>query len=125
MPSSYKSVDLFGSGPHHFNEGPAGQQLIPRLGLGQSLPGLASLGDQQLLVTVRGRLVADDDGDLWTLIDAMKTQLAAWQTPGLLVDLAGHEWTGIHFARFEPAERIDHGRKASLAYTARFLKLEE
>ncbi len=121
--SSFKGIDLFGSGPHRFIEGSAGQQMIARIALGTPVSGSVSLGDQEQVVTVRGRLIADEDALLWDQIDDIKTQLAAWNTPGTLEDHHGHTWNPINFVRFEPAEVVDRGRRVSLEYEATFIKL--
>ncbi|MGD9791801.1 MAG: hypothetical protein AB7K52_16065 [Phycisphaerales bacterium] len=123
MSSSYKSLNLFDSGPHRFIEGPAGQDVYLNLRLGTPVSGSTSIGDAELAVTVTGRLVADEDTLLWSLIDDIKAQLDDWATPGKLIDHQGHEWLDISFVRFIPADRIDRGREVSLAYTAIFIRL--
>jgi hypothetical protein len=120
--SSYKSTDLFGSGPHRFSTSPRGQQMVPRLAIGQAQAGFVSIGDAQLVVTVRGRLIADNDAGLDTLLDAINTKLAQHATPGDLTDNHGRTYSGIKFNDFTPADRTDRARKVSLEYTARFFK---
>lgn len=121
--SFFKGEDLFGSGPHVFAEGPAGQEMIPRLRLGIPESGSISIGAAQLAVTVTGRLVADGDAALWSLIDIIKGQLTAFSTPGLLSDNAGHEWPDVNFVGFQTNGPFDRGRLTSVAYTALFLVL--
>lgn len=121
--SSFKSTSLFDSGPHVMLEVAAGQDIVPRLRLGNQASGNVSIGDAQLVVLVTGRLIGIDDEDLWTQIDTIKTELAAWQTAGKLIDNHGHEWPVINFVRFEPAAPFDRGRDTSIAYTATFMKV--
>lgn len=123
MASSFKGVDLFGSGPHRFSEGPAGQQLVARISIGIPTSGSITIGDQELIVTVRGRLVGADDGEVWDQIDDIKAHLMLWNTPGMLIDHQGHVWSSINFVRFEPEDRFDRGRVTSVGYVARFVKL--
>jgi hypothetical protein len=121
--STFKGVDLFGSGPHRFIEGPSGQQMILRVALGTPASGSVSLGDQEQVVTVRGRLVADEDSLLWDQIEDIKAHLLLWNTPGALEDHHGYTWMSINFVRFKPGDRVDRGRRVSLEYEATFIKL--
>jgi hypothetical protein len=122
MPSSYKSLDLFGSGPHRFAVARQGQALSSELFLPTPASGTLYRGLVELAITVTGRLVAADDAALWTLRDAIAAQLLDPPAPGTLVDLRGRAWSDLSFVGFTPADRTDRGRVTSLAYEARFLK---
>ncbi len=122
MASSFKSVDLLGSGPHRFSTGPLGQQVVLRLQIGQTAAGSISLGGQELTVTVRGRLAAESDSTLQDALDAIQSQLDNWATAGVLVDHHGRSWDDMKFVSFTPDDRIDRGREVSLGYTARFIR---
>ena len=123
MSSTYKSQDLFGSGPHRFTPHVRGVQLLPYLGIGSQQPGSFVLGTQELLIVAAGRLVAGDDAGLDALLATIQTHLDAIGLPGTLVDHHGRAYTDMSFTRFEPEDRIDRGRAVSLGYTARFHRL--
>ncbi len=121
MPSSFKSLDLFGSGPHRFAERRRGQTLASELTLGVPTNGTRYLGPLETSVEVRGRLVASDDEALWVLRDAITDELLDPPAPGTLEDHHGREWTDMSFVLFEPADRTDRGREVTLAYRAVFV----
>lgn len=121
MPSSFKSLDLFGSGPHRFRELRRGQLIVPEFALGLLSPGSIYLGPLELQVEVRGRLIAASESALWTLRDAITAQLLDPPSPGTLIDLHGRTFADMSFIRFEPGDRTDRGREVSLAYTALFI----
>lgn len=123
MPSSFKSLNLFGSGPHRFRERPRGQTLLAEREVSPDGPtnGTLYLGPLEPTVEVMGRLVADDEEGLWTLRDAITDELLDPPAPGTLVDQHAREWPDMSFVLFEPADRTDRGRKVSLAYRAVFM----
>jgi hypothetical protein len=125
MPSSFKSLDLFGSGPHRFRVARQGQALSSELFQTPPAPGTHYLGLVELSVTIRGRLVAANEGDLWVLRDAIAAELLDPPAPGTLVDLHGRTWEDMSLVGFAPAERTDRGRVLSLAYEARFLRFRQ
>jgi len=121
MSSSYKGIDLFGSGPHRFRVMREGLFVVPLSALGDvPEPGSAPLGELELEVQVTGRLVADDDDGLWALRDAITALIEFPPTPGTLEDLHGREWTDMSFISFETGEVTDRGREVSVGYTAVF-----
>jgi len=67
MSSSFKGVDLFGSGPHVFEVGRQGRRVVSISAVSgdPSAPGSFESGDYELRVTVRGRLVASSESALW------------------------------------------------------------
>ena len=121
--SSYKSIDLFGSGPHRFRTGPRGQLVTQDFFVGGSGGGSTAQGLIDYDVIVTGRLVAASEAALWTLRDAIIAQLQATPTPGTLTDNHGRSWTGLSFIAYTEADRTDRGRTFSMAYTAGFKKL--
>jgi hypothetical protein len=122
MPSSFKGLDLFGSGPHRFAVARQGQAITSELFATPPASGSLYLGLAELAVTVAGRLVAASEAALWALRDAITAQLLDPPAPGTLVDLHGRTWSDLSFVSFAPADRTDRGRVWSLAYEARFLK---
>lgn len=123
MPSSFKGLDLFGSGPHHFRSMREGELVVTGLALGGSSAGGVPLGLVDVEVRVEGRLVAVSEPVLWRLRDAITAQLTHPPVPGVLVDHFGRRWEGMSLTWFEPAERTDRGRERSLAYECAFRRL--
>lgn len=124
--SSYKGLDIFGSGPHRFSLAPEGLFVATKSSLNQfPTPGSLALGLLELEVLVRGRLIADDDAGLWTLRDTI-VALAQFPTaPGELIDLHGRSWSDMTLHRFETEDRVDRGRRVSVAYVATFRQFED
>lgn len=122
MSSSYKSLDLFGSGPHRFAVLPVGLYVLPFRVFDPTLPGSASYGNLELEVHVTGRLVAASDAALWTLRDAIAAQAVHPATAGTLIDQHGRSWTSMTLREFEHGDRTDRGRVVSIAYVAKFRK---
>ena len=126
MPSSFKSLNLFGSGPHHFTVGAEGQLVLPAHVAGETaVSGSLYLGPLERRITVTGRLIAATDAALWALRDAITAQLLDPPEPGALIDHHGREWADMSFVEFRPANRTDRGRVVSLAYTATFIDFNE
>jgi hypothetical protein len=125
MSSTFKGLNLFGSGPHRFSVWRQGQALQSELFLVPPMPGTRYLGLVELRVTVQGRLVAPSETALWALRDAITAQLLDPPEPGTLLDLHGRAWMDMSFVRFRPGDRTDRGRVRSLAYTAQFLRFRQ
>ncbi len=123
MASSFKGVDLFGSGPHRFALGRQGQMMLTRLYFGDISPGTIPIGLRELDVVVAGRLVAASESALWTLRDAVVAQLQESPTPGTLIDLHGRTWADMTFIDWREGDRTDRGRVRSVAYVAVFRKI--
>jgi len=122
--SSFKGIDLFGSGPHRFSIGKRGELVVSHFALGVFDGGSAPLGLLELDVIVRGRLVAASESALWTRRDAVTAELIHPPTAGTLIDLHGRTWTGMSFISYQEADRVDRGRAWSVAYTAVFRKFD-
>lgn len=125
MASSYKSLDLFGSGPHRFAVRAEGELVVGVLSLGTPTSGSVALGPLELEVVITGRLIAASDAAMWTLRDAITAQFAPPLSPGTLVDHHARSWSNMSFIRFEPVDRTDRGRTTSLAYRAVFRRIHE
>ncbi|CAG0953147.1 hypothetical protein PHYC_00310 [Phycisphaerales bacterium] len=121
--SSFKSLDLFGSGPHRFSLGPRGQLVTIDFFGGGSGGGSTAQGLIDAIITVRGRLVASTESALLTLRNAVFAQLQATPTPGTLIDNHAHSWTGMSFVRYAESGPTDRGRVWSIAYEATFQAL--
>lgn len=123
MPSSYKSLNLFGSGPHRFHVGPQGLQLVLNVDLGTAAGGTVNLGLLEWDVFIRGRLIAANDAALWVLRDAITAQITNPPVPGTLIDHHGRTWTNRSLVKFTSADRTDRGRLVSIGYVAQFREL--
>lgn len=119
MPSSFKGIDLFGSGPHRFAQLKQGVQFVNNAA---PAPGTTPLGKWELVVVVTGRLIAASEAALWSLRDAVTAQLLYPIMAGTLIDLHGRTWTGFSFVTFTERDRVDRGRVRSLGYVAEFRK---
>ena len=124
MSSSFKGINLFGSGPHRFALGVQGQRVVPDYVLGFGGAGTTPVGLVEAEVVVTGRLVASSEASLWAQRDAIVAQLLDPPAPGLLVDHHGREWATMSFIVFTEGARIDRGRMVSLAYTAQFRRFD-
>lgn len=121
--SSFKGIDLFGSGPHRFTLGPRGQLVTIDYFGGGAGGGSTAQGPIDGTITVRGRLVASTESDLLTLRNAVMAQLQATPTPGTLIDNHNHSWTGMSFVRYVESGPADRGRVWSIGYEATFQAL--
>lgn len=124
MPSSFKGIDIFGSGPHRFAVGAQGSLVVSNLSLGAAIPGSVPLGPLELDITVRGRLIATSESALWTLRDAITSQLIHPPTGGTLIDLHGRTWLAMSFVRYEEDGPTDRGRAWSIGYRALFRRFD-
>lgn len=125
MPSSFKSKDLFGSGPHRFALGRQGQVMLSWISQGSTQPGTIPIGLTELDVIVRGRLVAPSESALSLLRDAISAELEETPTPGLLIDLHARQFPDMTFIDFAESDRTDRARLHTLAYTATFRRIRE
>ncbi len=124
MGSSFKSVDLFGSGPHRFRVLKQGQLVVSDFAIGGFSGATSYLGLVELRVVVRGRLVAESESALWTLRDAIGAELLDPPLPGELVDGHGRSWEDMSLIRYEEEDRTDRGRVWSVGYACEFIRFE-
>lgn len=120
--SSFKSIDLFGSGPHRTAVGPRGQLNWPNTRFDIYDPGTIPLGLVELDITITGRLTAATENALRTLRDAVAGAVIHPPTAGTLVDTTGRSWTGMSFITYTEEPVVDRGRVWSMGYTAVFRK---
>ena len=122
MASTFDGLTLFNSGPHRFT--------IARFGRLVRGPFETPLGDPvstdesrpiELKIIQTGRLIATTNTALWDLIEAVRTHAEAKRT-GTLVDHHNKQWTGMSLITFDPARRIDRGRRFSITYRATYLR---
>ena len=122
MASSFKGEDVFGSGPHEFFVGRVGRRVVSLAALARdsAVEGSGEFGDLELRVTVKGRLVAEDDAGLWALRDALAAESAYEVTGGVLEDGHGHEWAEMKLLTVDEDGAVARGRELSIGYTAEF-----
>lgn len=123
MASSFKSKNLFGSGPHRFGMGVQGELAPLNISLGIGDSGSTLLGLLELNVTVEGRLVAGSESALWALRDAVVAELSHPPTAGTLVDNAGRSWTSMTFISYTETSAVARGRAWSVGYRALFRRM--
>lgn len=125
--SSFKGNNLFGSGPHTFEEGRRGRRTVSYASVAgdPTLDGSFTAGDLERRVTVVGRLVATTASALWALRDAIATEAASTGTAGTLDDGHGRTWGGMKLLGFEVDGPTDRGRVFSVGYAAEFGVLTE
>jgi hypothetical protein len=121
--SSYKGIDLFGSGPHRFWVGRRGHQLVTYLSQGVPAAGTFSVGLVELVVMVRGRLVAGSDADLWAQRDVIVGQMTFPPSPGVLIDSTGRSFPSMTLTRYTEGQGVDRGRLWTLSYVVEFRRI--
>lgn len=122
MPSSFKSANLFGSGPHRFRLLAEGEAVILNTRLNPIQPGSLAIGPLELVVVVTGRLTSTTEAGLWSVRDTITGMLANPPLMGTLVDNHARNWTNMSFVRFETGDRVDRGRVRSIGYEATFMR---
>lgn len=121
MSSSYKTLDLFGSGPHRFHVNEQGLYVVALRAFGDpSTPGSVALGDLEMEVIVRGRLTAVSNAALWSLRDAIKAQATFPTAAGTLIDHHARSWSDMTLWQYTEDDRVDRGRAISIGYEAVF-----
>ena len=123
--SAFRGIDLFGSGPHRSVMLRRGVQTVFYADFNVGTPGTGPIGDLELAVVVRGRLVAATESALWTLRDAVTAETAFARGSGVLVDTRGRSFADVWFVRYEEFGTVDRGRVWSLAYEATFRRLSD
>ena len=121
--SSFKSLDLFGSGPHRFRFGKQGYLLTLDFFGGGAGAGSTNQGKVELDIFVRGTLVANTETALWSLRNAVRAQLATPPVPGTLIDSASRSWANMTLAAYTENDRRDRGRVFSIHYEAHFREM--
>jgi hypothetical protein len=123
--SSFRGEDLFGSGPHRFSVARRGVEVVPvSVVSGDPLqPGSIAYGDREVIVEVRGRLVAATEALLWGLREAIVDEARFSLGSGMLVDTRGRSWDGMWFIRYEEKGTVDRGRVWSVGYEAAFRRV--
>lgn len=122
MGSTYGGEGIFNSGPHRFSEETVGEYVLINRAVDPLLAGSTPIGALEQRVTVRGRLVADDEAGLWALRAAVGVKLVGPPSKATLVDHGGKTYEEMSFTEFEVDNTVDKGRKVSVGYVARFIR---
>lgn len=125
--SSFRGKDIFGSGPHRFSFGVRGLDVQPlfRLFNDSLLSGTAAIGDLEIEVGVKGRLIAPSDAQLWLLRQGVAVESGLNLGTGTLIDDRGRAITEVRLIRYEELGPVDVGRTLSIGYTATFRRTRE
>ena len=126
MASSFKGLNLFGSGAHRFSMGEQSRRIVSLATLAQDVTqaGALEFGNYELRVFVRGRLVSSSETVLQGLLDAIVAQVDAAVGSGLLKDSHGQQWDTMKLISFEEFGAVSRGRELSVGYVAEFGQLE-
>lgn len=125
MAITFDGAALFSSGPHRVSFGVRGQETQPlwRVLGSDTAPGNTAIGDEEIEITVTGRLVAGTEAALWTLRQAVVSASAFSDGTATLVDHNGRTWLKMRLLEYTEGDRVDRGRDWSITYTARFARL--
>ncbi|MFG0305680.1 MAG: hypothetical protein ACF8Q5_05645 [Phycisphaerales bacterium JB040] len=124
--TTFRGIDFFGSGPHRVVQGAREQTLVAYWVIfGQAYDdstGTESQGDDDVVVTVRGRLVGATEADLWDAREALmaEVQRGVPAKRGDLVDADGRVWADLVLVGYAEDGPIDRGRVWSVGYSATF-----
>jgi hypothetical protein len=120
--STYNDLDIFGSGPHRSALAPLGEYVLSNARVDAFQAGSTPIGPLELIITIRGRLVAGTQDDLWLLHDNIAALLTDPPHIATLKDTTGRSWSDMAFITFTTADRTDRARTFSLAYSATFIR---
>ena len=116
--SSYRSINLFGSGPHRFHVGGLTQRTAERSLTGADGVRLIARGRTGRAITQTGTLIDDDLAGLNAQADAIEAVLDG--NPGDLVDDLSRTWSHIVMLGFEPGPVRRIGVRLGMDYTVRY-----
>lgn len=125
MASSFKGLNLFGSGGHRFVNRRLGRRVVSNASVQGNpvVPGTFESGDWEVWVEVRGRLVGTSDSSLWSRRDAILAQAAFEVSGGTLIDEGGHQWEDMKLLSYEETGPTQRGRDFSVGYIVVFGRL--
>ena len=118
---TWNGQPLFSSGPHRVRLLQAGRLYLPPLTGDNPSAATLDLDVLERRYLQNGRLVADTDSSLWTLVDAVVNAAEDTQ-PGALQSPSGPSLTGLRMMRFLPGETVDRGRERSLPYEILYIR---
>ena len=120
--SSIAGQSLFESGPQRFRAPQVGSLFVPPLTVDPFQTTINVVGPIEVRIVQTGRLIGDDDDDLYDQIETIRGHAEA-QLTGVLIDNNGNSWTDMTLLKFTPGERVDRGRVVSVAYKVDYARL--
>lgn len=118
--TTFRSEDLFGSGPHRVTMGPRSLSLVPNFQLGEPGAGTTFVGVLEWEVVVEGCLIATTRASLWALRDAFAERISDEPAVGSLVLSDGREFSNMTMASYAETGAVVAGRVWSVGYKAVF-----
>ncbi|TVQ34451.1 MAG: hypothetical protein EA376_00140 [Phycisphaeraceae bacterium] len=123
MGSEFAGQVLFDSGPHRFVIRSVGRLWLPPLAIDELQDAIEVLARPiELAIVQTGRLVFETDDDLWDQVELIRSR-AESALKGTLIEHSGREWEDMTMLRFRPDDRVDRGRRISLAYRVDYIRL--
>lgn len=118
--TTFRSMNLFGSGPHRVSMGPRALSIVPNFQLGEPGPGTTILGTLDWDVVVEGRFIATTRSALWSLRDALTDLIVPEPEAGTLALVDGRSLHEMILASYAEIGPVVAGRAWSVAYRAVF-----
>lgn len=118
--TSFRTLDLFGSGPHRASMGVRGLSLVPNFQVGEPGAGTTLVGAMDWEVVIEGRLVASTRTALWALRDAFTELIVDEPETGKLVLGDGRQLEKMLLASYAETGPVCPGREWSVGYRAVF-----
>jgi hypothetical protein len=118
--TTFRSLELFASGPHRVTRGPRALSLVPNFQLGEPGAGTTLVGAMEWEVIVEGRLVASTRSALWALRDAFTDLITNEPETGLLELSDGREFEEMLLVSYTETGPVVPGRGWSVGYKAVF-----
>ena len=119
--SSYGDENLFGTGPHTFDVGPASLRHSLDEASGWDGAAVQSGGQQARRITQRGTLL----GDTVEAIEAQRDAIQAVMDgqPRELIDDLGRRWDAVVLVDFQPEALAPVGTRWRLDYAAEYVQV--
>lgn len=118
--TTFRSLELFSTGPHRVTTGPRALSLVPNYQLGEPGAGTTLVGALEWEVIVEGRLVASTRSALWALRDAFTELIINEPETGRLVLVDGREFEEMLLVSYTETGPVLPGRAWSVGYKAVF-----
>lgn len=117
---TYNGQDLFSSGPSVTQPGPYQSRDAEAASPGSVGGSLITQGTRPRTITQIGTLIANSDGQLQTLIDAIQAQVGSGEAT--LSDEFDRDWPGCVMRVFEPEPSNRLGPRRAVRYTITYLQ---
>ena len=120
--SSFKAIDLFGSGPHGFLVHGRSLRHATHEPVGADGVHLAAQGRSGRRIEQTGTLVADDIAPLQSQVDAIESAMDG--VAGQLVDDRGRIHADVLMIRFQPGAIRRIGTRVGLDYRIEYIQAQ-